>query len=181
MKALKLVLGAILLDATLAQPITYCGQSLCLVPINVLSCERLLTEYQFFGSCCQLTDIPQTGGCRVEVGSKGNCLWTPKCGLCDTRVEAGIKCNQEFRTDTDDACPDLEYDALAIQGGGEMPANTVTEGSSMPSLFPAPAPTCAPSASPVQSVMPSAKDAAASYSMVVMGLSLVLSTICTIF
>jgi hypothetical protein len=169
------------LDATLAQPITYCGQKPCLVPVNVLSCERMLTEYTFLGSCCRLTDIPQTGGCRVEVGAKGNCLWTPRCGVCDTRTESGIKCNHEYSTNTDDACPDLEYDALAIQGGGEMPATDVTGGSSMPSLFPASAPSCAPSASPTVTLMSNAKDAAASYSMVVMGLSLVLSTICTIF
>lgn len=85
-------------------------------------------NYEFFGSCCRLVDIPATGGCRVDIGGGGNCAWFPFCGSCDYSGDSF--CGREYRTDTEAACPDLDYDALAIQSAWDDD------------------PTCMPSAAP---------------------------------
>ncbi len=129
-----------------SQPLTFCGPEPCLVPINSISCEELILNYEFLGSCCSLVDIPATGGCRVEVAGKGNCAWVPFCEPCDPNSESS--CGREFRTDNSDPCPVLTYDALAIQRAWDQNI-TLPEGSSAaPSVYFPPPQTCPPTTAP---------------------------------
>ena len=114
MQLFQLIVAAALLflQKVSGQPLTQCGPAPCLVPINSISCEDLILNYKFLGSCCRLVDIPATGGCRVEVGGpgKGNCAWLPFCGFCDLTGDSF--CGEIYETNTDEECPDLTYDAL---------------------------------------------------------------------
>ena len=111
MKLFYSIIGALVAGKALSQPLTACGAEPCLRAVS-LSCEELLEEYTFQGSCCQLQSIPQTRGCRVEVWN-GNCLWSPKCVPC--LPGDGTDCNQEFRSNSPEQCPTLEFDAIAYQ------------------------------------------------------------------
>jgi len=128
------LLSALFMGSTLAQPITFCGiDDECRIAVNDLSCEDLLRDYIFSGSCCSLETILLTGGCRVRVGNNGNCAWTPRCGVCD---KENIQCNQQFKTGTSAVCPDTEFDALEIQARTQAPGSETD------------APTCAPLPTP---------------------------------
>lgn len=132
------------------QPLTFCGPDPCLVPIQGYSCADLILNFKFLGSCCRLVDIPATGGCRVEVGGpgQGNCAWVPFCEPCGPDT-ADSECGREFRTSTSEACPDLTYDALAIQAAWEADSLPPVEGgSAAPSQFFEGPPTCPPSKAP---------------------------------
>lgn len=149
MKLSQFVAAALIWSSAYSQPLTFCGPEPCLVPIQGYSCADLILNFQFLGSCCRLVDIPATGGCRVEVGGpgQGNCAWVPFCEPCDPNDSS--ECGREFRTSTSDACPDLTYDALAIQAGWEAESPAPVEGgTSMPSQFFEGPPTCAPTQAP---------------------------------
>jgi hypothetical protein len=164
MQPFQLTAALLLWQTVSGQPITYCGPDPCLVPINGISCSDLILNYKFLGSCCRLVDIPATGGCRVEVGGPGgaNCAWVPFCGSCDHSGDSF--CGTEYRTDTDDACPDVSYDALTIQSSwrdsptcapSSVPSVAFSEApSELPTLMPAvptPSPTSLLAASPTTS------------------------------
>ena len=128
MKLLYATIGALVAGKALAQfsNIVDCGASPCLQAVS-LSCEELLEEYEFQGSCCQLQSIPQTRGCRVEVFN-GNCFWFPKCVPC---VDGdGPDCNRQFQSVSPEQCPTLEFDAIEFQ------ANREEEPSCSPSMMP---------------------------------------------
>lgn len=151
------------------QRLKFCNDK-CLEPLNDISCEELILNYEFLGSCCSLVDIPASGGCRVEVGGPGkaNCAWVPFCEPCDP--DAGDKCGIEFQVDTDEACPDLDYDALAIQAAWEQPIESlppVEGGTSMPTLYFAEPPSCAPTGPPVAPTPTVAPQSSASSAQVV--------------
>jgi hypothetical protein len=150
MKLSQLVAGALIWSSASGQPLTFCGPEPCLVPLQGYSCEDLILNFKFLGSCCSLVDIPATGGCRVEVGGpgNGNCAWVPFCEPCDPTN--GSECGREFRTTTSDSCPVLTYNALAIQAAWEEePSPPVEGGTAMPSQFFEGPPTCLPTAAPV--------------------------------
>lgn len=155
MQLFQLTAALLLWQTVSGQPITYCGPDPCLVPINGISCSELILNYRFLGSCCRLVDIPATGGCRVEVGGPGgaNCAWVPFCGSCDPTGDSF--CGREYRTDTDQECPALTYDALAIQSAWDENATSVPvftpsgNESVAPSVFFAEPPTCPPTTAPV--------------------------------
>lgn len=88
----------------------YCGDAPCTIPLR-LSCEDMIAQYEFQGSCCSLESVPETRGCRLTVANRGNCFWYPYCGVpdpLDELIQAGI----EFTTDTMQECPYSDYDAL---------------------------------------------------------------------
>jgi hypothetical protein len=140
MKYLLVLLSSTFLSAT---ALTYCGFTPCIVPL-ALSCEELVADYDFQGSCCSLEDIPGTGGCRVRVAGKGNCAWTPKCGLCDP----ANKCNEEQKTDSEDVCEESIYDPLGQISRETSGDDTNSTNATMPSFFPSMAPTCSPTSMP---------------------------------
>lgn len=150
MKLLQLVAGALIWSSASGQPLTFCGPDKCLQPIQDYSCEELILGFKFLGSCCSLVDIPATGGCRVEVGGpgQGNCAWVPFCEPCDPNDTSF--CGNVYETTTSDACPNLTYDALAIQAAWEAETPPPAEGgTSMPSQFFEGPPTCLPTSAPV--------------------------------
>ena len=90
---------------------SYCGPQDCIVPLR-LSCEQMIEEYDFQGSCCSMEPIPETRGCRLTVSNRGNCFWFPKCGECDTTDEE-IGCNVIYETESEGTCPPSDYDPVA--------------------------------------------------------------------
>jgi hypothetical protein len=106
------VFQAILLSSVLAQYENfYCGLEPCILPLR-LTCEQLIEEYAFQGSCCSMETMNETLGCRVTVGARGNCFWSPKCGDCDLADEQ-LGCNRIHTTDSDSNCPESEFDPVA--------------------------------------------------------------------
>jgi len=83
----------------------FCGSAPCIVDMAI-SCQALVEEYDFQGSCCAMEDIPAIRGCRIEVSAAGNCFWTPRCGECDLSA----KCNFVYSTTASTACPTSKYD-----------------------------------------------------------------------
>ena len=147
MKYSQVITGALIWSSASAQPFTYCGSEPCLVPIQGYSCEELILNFEFLGSCCRLVDIPATGGCRVEVGGPGkaNCAWVPFCGSCDPA--SGSECGHEYQTETSESCPDLTYDALAIQAAWNESSTSEGNVTTIASLLEGP-PTCPPTSAP---------------------------------
>jgi len=95
---------------------TFCGEEPCVIPLRS-SCEYMLENYQFQGSCCALEIIPATGGCRITVGY-GNCFWYPFCGDCEKDGALYVKdqCNVVFETNAlEKVCPKYDYDPLVLQ------------------------------------------------------------------
>lgn len=91
--------------------IQYCGDlKECRIVIEALTCTKLAKEYDFFGSCCHLEDIPGTDGCRVRVHAKGNCAWISKCN--PSQCDPIYGCNIEYQTDNTDECPNDRYEVL---------------------------------------------------------------------
>jgi hypothetical protein len=113
----------------------YCGLEDCIIPLR-LSCEEMIANYEFQGSCCSMESIPETRGCRLTVSSRGNCFWYPYCGQCDMSDEE-IGCNKIYQTESDGLCPTSEYDPV---GDSEMTRQNGT----LPSCFPTTAPTFPP-------------------------------------
>mmetsp|Transcript_13581 Transcript_13581/g.21849 ORF Transcript_13581/g.21849 Transcript_13581/m.21849 type:complete len:174 (-) Transcript_13581:947-1468(-) len=114
MKLLLSIVGAFLVSTV---PVSsqqteqfFCGTGECIIPLR-LSCEQMIEEYEFQGSCCSMESIPETRGCRVRVANRGNCFWYPYCGLCDMSDEE-IGCNTVYTTESDNSCPDSEFDPL---------------------------------------------------------------------
>jgi hypothetical protein len=114
----------------------YCGTGPCIVPLR-LSCEQMIAEYKFQGSCCSMESIPQTLGCRVTVADRGNCFWYPYCGVpdpLDEEIAAGI----EYTTDSEEECPDSEFDPLFLNTSSPdyIPPENRTEVSCVPTMAP---------------------------------------------
>jgi hypothetical protein len=114
----------------------YCGMGPCIIPLR-LSCEQMIEEYQFQGSCCSMESIPETLGCRVTVADRGNCFWYPYCGVpdpLDDEIAAGI----EYLTDSDDECPESEFDPLFLNTSSPdfFPPENRTEVSCVPTMAP---------------------------------------------
>ena len=120
----------------------YCGAKQCIEPIQ-MPCEEIIETYKFQGSCCSMTSIPQTNGCRVTV-SFGNCFWYPFCGDCDPDdSKDGSRCNNIFTTAANQRpCPVGDFDPLAIQSDPTWsepscsPSMAPTEFSVSPSMAP---------------------------------------------
>eukprot|EP00536_Pseudo-nitzschia_multiseries_P005039 jgi/Psemu1/303081/fgenesh1_kg.91_\ len=113
-----LLYSAFLFDYANAQGTgqTYCGDEPCFIPLRS-SCQDLIDNYKFQGSCCALEIIPATGGCRITVGF-GNCFWYPFCGDCPVDGDLFVqdKCNIIHETDAvAKVCPKFDYDPLQIQ------------------------------------------------------------------
>jgi hypothetical protein len=90
----------------------YCGTEPCIIPLR-LSCEQMIEEYKFQGSCCSMESIPETRGCRVTVADRGNCYWYPYCGMPDP-LDEEISAGFEHTTDSDQECPESEFDPLFL-------------------------------------------------------------------
>jgi hypothetical protein len=157
MKFSEIIITSFLFSAVSAQRFTYCGTDPCLIPIEQFSCEQLVRDYDFMGSCCRLVDNLATGGCRVEVGFTpgavgGNCAWVPRCEPCDPN--AGDNCGWEYSTETTSYACDTEegYDALAIQQSWLNATVAQSDGSEAPSsvFFVDEPPSCQPTAAPVE-------------------------------
>jgi hypothetical protein len=87
--------------------VVLCGSEPCIVDVPQ-SCDALLAEYNFVGSCCSLESIIAIDACRITVWN-GNCLWVPKCGLCDPAAE----CNLVFETTAIRECIASAWDPLS--------------------------------------------------------------------
>jgi hypothetical protein len=114
----------------------YCGTGPCIIPLR-LSCEQMIEEYQFQGSCCSMESIPETRGCRVTVADRGNCFWYPYCGIpdpMDEEIAAGI----EYTTDSEDECPESEFDPLFLNTSSPdfIPPVNRTDVSCVPTMAP---------------------------------------------
>lgn len=116
---------------TAAQP-WYCGEAPCIIPLR-LSCEEMIAQYSFQGSCCAMESIPETRGCRVTVADRGNCYWYPYCGEpdpLDEEIGAGI----EYTTDSELECPLSEFDPLFLNESSPdfIPAENRTDNVTCP-------------------------------------------------
>ena len=175
MKAATLIFVSLIWTAS-SQAITYCGSSPCLEPYDSISCVDFIRTYRFFGSCCSLVDIPATGGCRVEVGGpgQGNCAWVPFCEPCSPNDP--VQCGMEFQTTTSQSCPQLTYDALAIQKAWENPPTMSPAGNASGTMMPTtqlqvpPTGSCAPSTAPSAAAAPSSTSSAMSSAQVAVSL-----------
>jgi hypothetical protein len=88
----------------------FCGDQDCIIALR-LSCEEMIEQYHFQGSCCSMVPMPETRGCRLTVSNRGNCFWYPYCGECDT-TDAGIGCNLIYETESEGTCPPSDYDPV---------------------------------------------------------------------
>ncbi|KAL3942228.1 MAG: hypothetical protein SGBAC_003537 [Bacillariaceae sp.] len=107
---LAFVLAASLLRSADANANTVVCEGSCSEDLRI-SCDDLLNEYTFQGSCCSLEKITGYEGCRVRVGF-GNCYWFPKCTDCPLRTEGrwqDIKCGLEYQGADGTACPTSDY------------------------------------------------------------------------
>eukprot|EP00339_Tiarina_fusa_P027944 CAMPEP_0117051890 /NCGR_PEP_ID=MMETSP0472-20121206/35859_1 /TAXON_ID=693140 ORGANISM="Tiarina fusus, Strain LIS" /NCGR_SAMPLE_ID=MMETSP0472 /ASSEMBLY_ACC=CAM_ASM_000603 /LENGTH=141 /DNA_ID=CAMNT_0004766289 /DNA_START=136 /DNA_END=558 /DNA_ORIENTATION=+ len=105
----------------------FCGSQACLIDTPI-SCDTLIKDYIFQGSCCSLQPIPGIRGCRVEIKAGGNCFWLPECGVCGDADPS--ECNKIYTTTTSDACPASDFDPFANK----------TEATCPPTLAPTMAP-----------------------------------------
>lgn len=134
-KLISSVFAALLTSSVFAQyEEFYCGLDLCLVPLR-LSCEEMINQYDFQGSCCSMETVNETLGCRITVGAAGNCFWYPKCGECDP-LDDQIQCNILYSTATDSICPESDFDPLASFNETETTCPPVAAPSSPESLAP---------------------------------------------
>ena len=68
-----------------------------------------MNDYYFAGSCCKLETISENE-CRISVLGEGDCLWTPRCGLCSPTVS----CNTKFVTASTSACSTTTWDPFLL-------------------------------------------------------------------
>ena len=92
----------------------FCGEQSCIVPLR-LSCEEMIEQYEFQGSCCSMESIPQTRGCRITIEAAGNCYWAPRCGvpLDECQFDDQLRCHTIFETGSTNACPSSDFDPFA--------------------------------------------------------------------
>lgn len=124
----------------------YCGEKQC-IESTTIPCEEMIETYRFQGSCCSMTYVPQTKGCRITV-SYGNCYWDPWCaadheGECDGQHPS--RCGNVFETNANQRpCPVGDYDPLAIQAAVDwyppscapsMAPTNRTEAESSPAVY----------------------------------------------
>ena len=110
-----LLIVVLQLHTVTCQPLEYCDDKPCRIPVNSQSCAQLKKNNDFLGTCCHLQDIQGTGGCRVVVSGPGaTCGWTPKCpGTCPT----GSGCNIQYQTASTEECGSDRYNVLTNPSG----------------------------------------------------------------
>jgi hypothetical protein len=143
MKLFWSVFAAFLLSPVPAQfEEFYCGFEPCIIPLR-FSCEKMIEDYIFQGSCCSMETVNETLGCRLTVSARGNCFWYPKCGECDL-MDDELQCNTIFSTDAESECPESEFDPVANSTASNS-TNTTCPPDEEPT--PVPSPTLSPASS----------------------------------
>jgi hypothetical protein len=153
MNILRLCVTFALLETTFGQLLQFCGPEDCRIS-SLISCENLVKNYDFQGSCCSLKSVVATNGCLIIVGGNNNCGWSPKCGPCDTANSGACMEYESAGKDIGKECPVIDkFDVLGqataapkeAPGPGETSAPTPLFA---PSSFPSVTTTCPPTPSP---------------------------------
>lgn len=114
MKNLLLVLAtSALLAASTDAAVATCGDEMCDIPLENMTCQQAVDAYEFAGTCCSLVDGDATGSnsnCRVLI-TNGYCSWKEKGsdGLsCTEYPDGSMGCvisSTQFGSSSTDACP----------------------------------------------------------------------------
>ena len=117
MKAIQLHLVlSMLIPKMVPAPTAFCS-GVCEIPFSE-SCNDVVANYKFYGSCCSLADNTATGGCTLtitQVTGDGYCDYIAKNWTCGPCVNDTCSCvdGDNYVTSSGTApCPSSNYDVF---------------------------------------------------------------------
>ena len=148
---LSLFAGIIALNGVNGQPLTQnCGSAQCKFEESA-SCQQLMRDYVFTGTCCALDPTP-SGGCTVSV-SAGICYYEPLVPPCSSSGNCQAGAGGKFLgSGNADGCPVTQFDALV---GTQAPTDVAVVAATEP---PTKAPVVAATPPPTEEDLPIAAE-----------------------